>query len=110
METATRVAAALPQFCPTTNHYRCSDGRWLLVTDPQMDTEGTLSAFGIHVPISKVQLPVEVDVFLSDDAQNVLDADGDPSNGMTPLGSFAVRGHAAALAELGYEEVVESDG
>lgn len=103
MATATLVKANLAQFCPVTNHYLCSDGKYLLVTIPAMDVPGTLSAFfGVRVPIAKVQLPTEVDVFLSDESANVLDADGDPSNGMTALASFEVDTHEAALAALGY--------
>jgi len=104
METATLVAANLSQFCPVTNHYQCSDGKYLLVTIPSMDIPETVSYFfGVRVPIAKVQLPTGVDVFLADEAAGVLDADGDPSNGMTPLASFEVDTHEAALAALGYE-------
>lgn len=106
METATLVAENLSHFCPVTNHYQCSDGRYLLVTYPRMDTAATLSNFGVRIPISEVQLPSGVDVFLSDELANVLDADGDPANGMTPIGTFSVETHAEALAALGYEEVL----
>jgi len=105
VETATLVAENLSQFCPVTNHYQCSDGKYLLVTFARMDTVGTLSNFGVRVPIAAVQLPSGVDVFLADADANVLDADGDPSNGMTPVdGSpFEVDSHEGALAALGYE-------
>lgn len=103
MKTAELIATCLPQFCPVTNHYLCSDGSYLLVTVPSMDSPGTLSVFfGVRVPIAKVQLPTGVDVFLSDESAAVLDADGDPSNGMTPIGTFEVDTHEAALAALGY--------
>jgi hypothetical protein len=104
METATLMAANMSRFCPITNHYQCSDGKWLLVTIPTMDIPETVSFFlGVKVPIAEVQLPVGADVFLSDELGTVLDADGDPSNGMTPYGTFNVDNHAAALAALGYE-------
>ncbi len=104
METAVLVGFNLPQFCPVTNHYQCSDGRWLLVTIPSMDVPETVNYFlGVRMPVAEVQLPSGADVFLSDELANVLDADGDPANGMTPLGTFNVDNHAAALAALGYE-------
>lgn len=104
METATLVAGNLSQFCPVTNHYQCSDGRYLLVTIPKMDVPETINYFfGVRVPITEVHLPSGADVFLSDADANVLDADGDPANGMTALATFSVETHAAALAALGYE-------
>lgn len=104
METATLLAENLSQFCPVTNHYLCSDGKYLLVTIPSMDTPATVSHFlGVRVPIVEVQLPTGADVFLSDEFATVLDADGDPANGMTALASPEVHTHEAALAALGYE-------
>jgi len=104
METATLVAANLSQFCPVTNHYQCSDGKWLLVTIPKMDIPETINFFlGVRVPIAEVHLPSGADVFLSDEDATVLDADGDPSNGMTAIGTFNVQTHSEALAALGYE-------
>lgn len=103
MKSATLVAANLTQFCPTTHHYLLSDGRHVLVTVASMDVPESLEAFGIRVPISKVQLPAGADVFLSDAAATVLDADDNPANGMTPLEHFDVDTHEAALAALGYE-------
>lgn len=104
-KTATLIRAGLPQFCPVTNFYRLSDGRHVLVTAARMDIEATLSNFGVRIPIATSQLPSAIDVFLADAGANVLDADGDPSNGMTPLASYEVDSHAEALAELGYTEV-----
>lgn len=107
METATLVAENLSQFCPVTNHYECSDGKWLLVTIAKIDTPATVSYFlGVKVPIAEVQLPSGADVFLSDENATVLDSDGDPANGMTPIGTFNAETHAEALAALGYEEVL----
>lgn len=106
MESATLVAQNLSQFCPVTNHYQCSDGRYLLVTVVSMNVPETLGIFGVKVPIAKAHLPSGVDVFLSDENANVLDADGDPANGMTALATFCADTHGEALAMLGYEEVL----
>lgn len=103
MATAELVARMLPQFCPTTNHYKCSDGKYLLVTKPTLDSVGTLmKTLGITVPVAASHLPPNVDVFLSNADAEVLDADGDPSNGLTPIASTAADSHEAALASLGY--------
>ena len=105
-ETATLVAAHLPQFCPVTHHYQCSDGKWLLVTVARMDTIETLSEFlGVRIPILKAQLPEGVDVFLSNEIAEVVDADGDPTNGMTALATFNVETHEQALVMLGYQPI-----
>lgn len=109
MPTAQLITQFVPQFCPITNHYLCSggdyDGQYLLVTVVSMDVPGSIELFGISVPISRVQLPTAVDIFLSDADQNVLDADGDEANGMTPLASYEVDTHEDALAALGYEVI-----
>jgi hypothetical protein len=97
------ITENVPQFCPITNHYHCSDDTWLLVTVASWNLGDPMEFFGIPVPIAHIQLPTAVDIFLSDENQNVLDADGDPANGMTPLASFEVDTHEAALAALGYE-------
>ncbi|MGH3956934.1 MULTISPECIES: DUF7572 family protein [Mycobacteroides] len=103
MGTAELLAEMLPQFCPTTNHYRCSDGKYLLVTKPTLDAVGTLKAtLGITVPVSASHLPTNVEVFLSNEDAEVVDVDGDLTNGLTPIASFVVGSHDAALAELGY--------
>lgn len=105
MATAELVGERLPQFCPTTNHYRCSDGLYLLVTVPSLDSVGTLTAtLGITVPVATSQLPLRTDVFLSDENALVLDGDGDPANGLTPVASLdGVTDHNEALSLLGYE-------
>ncbi len=104
MATTQLVSASLPQFCPTTNHYKCSDGRYLLITVATLDSIGTLrGTLGVTLPVSESHLPGTVDVFLADENAIVLDADGDPANGMTPLARFPDGGFASALAALGYE-------
>jgi len=103
-ETATLVAENLPQFCPTTNLYRCSDGRYLLVTVQTVDGADLFeSATGVRIPVARSHVSAGAEVFLSDDAGVVLDADGDPSNGMTPIARVAgAASHETALQHLGY--------
>lgn len=86
MGTATLVAERLSQFCPTTNFYSTDDGKYLLVTVPRLDVPSTIETLtGLTLPISLSHLPTHADVFLADENAVVLDADGDPANGMTPL-------------------------
>lgn len=106
MATATLVRERLSRFCPTTNHYACDDGQYLLVTIPTLDFVGTLEHFGVDLPVSQVQLPKRADVFLADDEGVPIDADGDPANGMTPLLRVPdCDDFAAALKAAGYELV-----
>ncbi len=100
MDTATLVAANLPQFCPDTHHYLLPDGRHVLVTVASLDVPATLNALGIRVPIARSHLPRGAQIFLCDESAAILDADGNPANGMTPLGWFDVDTHEAALAAL----------
>lgn len=110
MGTATLVRAGLSQYCPKTNHYQCSDGTYLLVTVKDFCTSrdylvSVNPAFGT-LPISRVNAPSGTDVFLSDASAAVLDADGNPANGMTPLAALPnCSSFAEALAELGWELV-----
>lgn len=105
MGTATVVQERVSHFCPTTNFYATSDGRHLLVTVPRVDVARSVEATtGLTIPISVSHLPTHADVFLADADANVLDADGDLANGMTPL----VRVHdcdsfEAALSAAGYQ-------
>ena len=86
MATATLVAEQLPQFCPTTNFYSTDDGKYLLVTVPRFDVPASIEAVtGLMLPISLSHLPTHADVFLADENAVVVDADGDPTNGMTAL-------------------------
>ncbi|SLG32523.1 DUF7572 family protein [Mycobacteroides abscessus] len=107
ISTAELVTPMLPQFCPTTNHYRCSDGRYLLVTVATLDSLATLrKTLGIVVPLAKSQLPRRAEIFLADADAVVLDADENPANGLTPL--TVVEGctdFAEALHHCGYELV-----
>lgn len=109
MATATLVRERLSRFCPTTNHYACDDGSYLLVTIPTLDFIGTLEGLGIELPVSEYQLPNYADVFLADDEGVPIDSDGDPANGMTPLLRVPdCDDFATALAAAGYD-LVEAD-
>lgn len=93
---------------PTTKLYRLDDGSHLavLVVDA--------GAVIMGVPMSLSHIHSEVSVFHSDENGVLIDADGDPLNGLTPFASSdpetgaAVRldaevsTHADALAALGY--------
>ena len=106
------------RYCPVTNHYRCADGRHLLVTYPRMDVLGTIAGlpgiretleavgiqFGPHSHHQAEQLVTEV--FFADENGCVIDADGDPANGMTALyrADTAIPIHEA-LSAIGYREI-----
>lgn len=107
---ATLVGQALPQFCPTTNHYYCGDGPdgiFLLVTIPCLDSVGTIAEItGFDLPVREAHIPKRADVFLADADAVPIDADGDESNDLTPL--LSVDGcddFTEALAAAGYELV-----
>ncbi|MCC9182557.1 DUF7572 family protein [Mycolicibacterium mageritense] len=103
MATAELIGERLHQFAPTTNHYRCSDGRYLLVTVHDVDGMATIPGAGIELPINPSHLPTTTDVFLADEYATVLDAEGNPATSMTTLAKIdAVATHAEALEELGY--------
>ena len=91
---------------PVTNLYLCSDGRCLLVTVPTPMAAPPSFGFGSFTRSSE---PEPVAVFLADVDGVVLDADGDPANGMTPLALFDdVATHAEALARVGYTLVEDT--
>ena len=111
---ATLVQENLSHFCPVTNFYATSDGKHLLVTYPRLDVLGTLAglsgmsetlrAIGLaDVPIRRSHIGLRTEVFLADENAVVLDADGNPANGMTPLlRCESAIPSADALAQLGY--------
>ena len=104
------VAEFLPQFCPTTNHYRCTDGErtwYLLITIPTLDSLGVLQdLLGVPMPVSEAHLSQHADVFLADENAVVLDADMDPSNGMTAIAHVpGCETHADVLKAIGHELV-----
>ncbi|MEU9805017.1 hypothetical protein [Mycobacterium sp. NPDC050853] len=106
--TATLVVENLRQFCPITNHYKCTDGErvwYVLVTVQSLDSAGTLNEIlGLDLPVAKSHLAQHADVFLADENAVVIDADGNPANGMTALATIpSCDTHSGVLAELGYE-------
>lgn len=80
------LAQALPQYAPTTNHYRLDDGRHVLVTRAAeaLPVPPGLAAILGAVRVDKTD-PAPVEVFLCDADARLIDADGDPANGMTAL-------------------------
>lgn len=98
----------LPWHPPTTKLYRLDDGSHLavLVVDA--------GAVIMGVPVSLTHIHAEVSVFHSDADGVLIDADGDPLNGLTPFASTdpeteatiafdaEVSTHESALAALGY--------
>lgn len=103
MATAELISEFLPQFCPKTNHYRCTDGDatwYLLITVASAESLGTL----LGIPADALQLPTTAEVFLSDENAVVLDADFNPANGLTPLSRINdCTSHEQALSLMGYE-------
>lgn len=100
--TAELLVENICRFRATTNLYRGSDGRYLLVTVPDPHLEPPdFSGFGSFILSDD---PEPVAVFLSTEDGVVIDADGSPSNGMTPIELFydGVSTHAEALERLGY--------
>lgn len=108
MATAQLVSEFLPQHCPKTNHYRCSDGEktWhLLITVPSTEGLNTVrEALGFPMRVIESHLPKHVDVFLADENGVVLDADQNPANGLTPLCRIDdCTTHDQALSLMGYD-------
>ncbi|OHT56010.1 MULTISPECIES: DUF7572 family protein [Mycobacteroides] len=103
MHTAELISEFLPQFCPITNHYRCTDGKttwYLLITVASAESLGNR----LGIPVNILHLPKAVDVFLSDENAVVLDADFDSANGLTPLCRINdCTSHDEALSLMGYE-------
>lgn len=101
------VSEGLSTFAPVTNHYRLDDGRYVLVTVPDdvLPVPAGLAMLSA-VKVDQV-LQGRTEVFLADENGTVIDADGDPANGMTPLAVFPPgTTHVDALAAfLGDAEV-----
>ena len=110
--TATLVGEALSQYAPRTDHYACSDGTYLLVHMwAEVPPPDLVDANGAPVVLLPSHEPRNTEVFLADENAVVLDADGNPANGMTPLlrcdGPVPA---AEALAQLGYALEEGADG
>lgn len=82
----TLIAESLAQYAPTTNLYKLDDGRHVLVTvpfDAMPVPEGVLPIVS-GFKVASVE-PSPTEVFLCDEHAVPIDADGDPTNGLTPL-------------------------
>ena len=98
----------MPWHPPTTKLYRLDDGSHLAVL--VVDAGATI----MGIPMSLSHIHAEVSVFHADEHGALLDADGDPLNGLTPFASTdpeteatiafdaEVSTHESALAALGY--------
>lgn len=82
------LAEGLPQFAPQTNLYRLDDGQHILVTR----IEGDVPVPAVALPLTGFlqghvgdTAPMPTEVFLCDENARLVDADGDPTNGMTAL-------------------------
>ncbi len=99
----------ITRMCPITKLYSCSDGQFVLVTvkEPElMPVPPAETLGGIPIIINESQAPRGAEVFRSDARGRVLDADGDPANGMTPLATLDDgTSFEAALSAVGYELV-----
>lgn len=96
---------------PDTHLYQCSDGRHLAV---MVVNPATFEAAHAAPPLLLSHVRPEVGVFHADENGTLLDADGEPLNGLTPYAStddetdavvrlpITVTTHAEALAALGY--------
>ncbi|MBM7280382.1 hypothetical protein JTZ10_21795 [Gordonia rubripertincta] len=114
MHTATLKSENLSTFCPVTNLYECSDGRYLLVTFPHIDVLGSMENMGIADALNELGMqaapmalshihPIPTTVVLADEAGVAVDADGDPQNGLTALAEYPPGTTVQdALAALGY--------
>ena len=99
---ATLIEDGLVQYAPATNLYQLPDGRYVLVTVP--DNNPPLPpALAVALAGVKVDRVIEgpTEIFLSDESGVVLDGDGDPANGMTPIARYpAGTTHEEALRLL----------
>lgn len=96
------IAARLAQFAPTTNLYRLADGRCVLVTVPDADLPMPPGLAAVLGAVSiDTTAPSPTEVFLADEHGALVDADGDPANGLTPILRCAPgTTHEQAIAEL----------
>lgn len=84
------LTAGVGRYAPTTNHYLLDDGRYVLITvpdDENMPLPPTIAPVISAVRVKEIETGPTV-VYLSDETGNVLDADGEPANGMTPLATY----------------------
>lgn len=111
MRTVELIESDVSWMCPVTHLYKTQAGHLLVcVRDRAMIVE---LAQDLGVPIFPSHVPLGVDAFLADERGQVVDYDGNPANGLTPIlstdsRSFAMtidpdlRTHEDALEALGY--------
>jgi len=94
----------MSRFCPVTNHYRCDDGKYLLVTIAALGGADIIDVLtSRRIPVKREHLPTHADVFLADADAVPIDADGNPANGLTPLMRIpGCDSFTDALAAAGY--------
>lgn len=119
LQVARLVASGLAHHCPVTHLYALHggefDGQFVLVTVKDPDVLAAIFAGMAGGGTQRSHVEPNVDVFLTDErAETIIDADGNPENGMNPVAStdpqsIALRllprdvsTHAEALAALGY--------
>lgn len=105
----TLIAAALPHMAATTNLYRLNNGAHVLITVPadvQPVPAGLAPILG-SIRVGRTE-PGPTLVFLADADAQPIDADGDPTNGLTPVLTLpAGTTHEQAVAEA--ERVLGTD-
>ncbi|SDT85391.1 DUF7572 family protein [Gordonia westfalica] len=84
MKPATLVAEALPHMPPITNLYSTEDGFLLVLVVEVPDMTSILTSMECRFRLA-VASETDVSVFLSDERGQVIDYDGDPANGLTPI-------------------------
>lgn len=101
MTSAVLRAEDVPGFCPVTNLYECSDGRWLLVQVGQMQAPAPVQTALGGVEITRV-IGSAATVYVANADGQVCDAAGDPSDEMAALAVFDdASDHVGVLARLG---------
>lgn len=112
------VEADVSYACPVTNLYKAGDKHFLVtVRDDSVVGSVFEGVNGFSVPLDSRHVSTCVEVFLADERGQVIDYDGDPANGLTPIlstdsKSFAMtiipelvdseNPYVDALAALGY--------
>lgn len=80
------IAENLTHLCPQTNLYRLSGGQHVLVTVPDTERLDDIPFIpGMPGAVKFETPPTPTDVFLADEYGRPVDADGDPTNGLTAL-------------------------
>lgn len=85
MTTKQLIAEDLPQFAPGNRHYQIGRSHVLIVkAGGELPIPVDLTSLLGGVTVEAIS-PIPVDIFLCDETAQLIDADGDPTNGMTAL-------------------------